>query len=345
MKEIRIQSFAKINLSIDVTGVTEDGMHLVDMVMHQLSFHDDVTVCFDSGPAGRGERAVRDSRREGRGVRRGRQDTGKGKETAKAGDAFQIEVTTNRYYLPTDERNLAYRAASLMAQRYGKRVGGGRIQIDIFKRIPVAAGLAGGSGNGAAVLHALNQLWRLNLSLPQLCRLGAELGSDVPFCVMGQAGYNFDLPRRVRRHPLAVSCARATGTGTQLVPLTGIKKPVVIAKPVLGVSTREVYSGIDRCRIQERPDNDLLVKGLEERNYRLIYGQCVNVLEAYTLEAYPQVAALKEQMLRGGRAEKVLMSGSGPTVFGIYNSISDAKAVCTALRRNGYEAYWTRTTK
>ncbi len=339
MKEIRIQSFAKINLSIDVTGVTEDGMHLVDMVMHQLSFHDDVTVCFDPGPGGRGERGGWNGwngRREGRGAGRGRPEGEK---------AFQIEVTTNRYYLPTDQRNLAYKAAALMVQRYGKRVCGGRIWIDIFKRIPVAAGLAGGSGNGAAVLHALNQLWRLNLSLPQLCRLGEELGSDVPFCVMGQAGYNFDLPRRVRRHPLAVSCARATGTGTRLSPLNGIKKPVVIAKPALGVSTKEVYSGIDRCRIQERPDNDLLVKGLEERNYRLIYGQCVNVLEAYTLEAYPQVAALKELMLQGGRAEKVLMSGSGPTVFGIYNSISDAKAVCTALRRDGYEAYWTRTTK
>ena len=336
MKEIRIQSFAKINLSIDVTGVTGDGMHLVDMVMHQLSFHDDVTVCFDGGPGRRGGRDGRDGRRESRSAGRGRLD---------GENAFQIEVATNRYYLPTDQRNLAYKAAALMVQRYGKRAGGGKIQIDIFKRIPVAAGLAGGSGNGAAVLHALNQLWKLNLSLPQLCRLGEELGSDVPFCVMGQAGYNFDLPRRVRRHPLAVSCARATGTGTRLTPLTGIKKPVVIAKPSLGVSTKEVYSGIDRCRIQQRPDNDLLVKGLEERNYRLIYGQCVNVLEAYTLEAYPQVAALKELMLQSGRAEKVLMSGSGPTVFGIYNSISEAKAVCTALRRIGYEAYWTRTTK
>ncbi len=328
MKEIRIQSFAKINLSIDVTGVTDDGMHKVDMVMHQLSFHDDVTVCFES-------RAVRRDGRE--------KEDGKGVKEVQ--EAFEIEVMTNRYYLPTDERNLAYQAALLMVRRYGRRVRGGRIRIGIFKRIPVAAGLAGGSGNGAAVLHALNQLWRLNLSLPRLCQLGAELGSDVPFCVMGQAGYNFDLPQRIRKHPLAACCARATGTGTELKPLTGIKKPVVIAKPAMGVSTREVYRGIDGCRIEHRPDNDLLVKGLEERNYGLIYGQCINVLEAYTLDAYPQVAALKEQMLQGGRAEKVLMSGSGPTVFGIYNSISDAKVACTALRRNGYEAYWTRTTK
>lgn len=328
MREIRIQSFAKINLSIDVTGVADDGMHLVDMIMHQLSFHDDVTVRFEGS-----------ARRE----KSGRQEQGRG--SAKTAGAFDIEVTTNRYYLPTDERNLAYKAADLMARRYGRRVCGGKIQIDIFKRIPVAAGLAGGSGNGAAVLHALNQIWRLNLSLPQLCRIGAELGSDVPFCVMGQAGGNFDLPRKIRRHPLAVSCARASGTGTELTPLPAIRKPVVIAKPAMGVSTREVYSGIDRCRIEARPDNERLIKGLEDRDYGLIYSQCINVLEAYTLKAYPRVAALKEKMEQGGRAEMVLMSGSGPTVFGIYNSISDAKAVCTALRRCGYEAYWTRTTK
>lgn len=318
MREVRIQSFAKINLSIDVTGVDRDGMHLVDMVMHQLSFHDDVNICFERNYS---SERMRDEQ------------------------PFTISVSTNRFYLPTDDRNLAYKAASLMVQRYGKRVGGGKIQIDIFKRIPVAAGLAGGSGNGAAVLHGLNQLWRLNLSLPQLCKLGAELGSDVPFCVMGQAGYNFGLPWKVRKHPLAAACARAKGTGTELETLPALKKPVVIAKPPIGVSTREAYKGIDGCHIERRPDNDLLAEGLEKRDYPLIYEQCINVLENYTLQAYPQVEALKRLMLQSGNAKKVLMSGSGPTVFGIYDSISETKAVCAALRQKGYEAYWTRTTK
>ena len=119
MREIKIRSFAKINLSIDITGVLENGMHQVDMIMHQLSFHDDVVIKY--API--------------RGRRRGEID---------------IHVSTNRYYIPTDERNLAYKAVQAMAMAYGAMVPGGRVEVHIFKRIPVAAGLAGGSGNGAA---------------------------------------------------------------------------------------------------------------------------------------------------------------------------------------------------
>lgn len=314
MKEIKILSFAKINLSIDVTETMENGMHGVDMVMQQLSFHDDVTVRYRKVPG------------------------------KKQGD-IDISVSTNRYYLPVDERNLAYKAAALIQSRYGEKIDGGTVEIEIFKRIPVAAGLAGGSGNGAAVLHALSRLLHLNLSLETLCSLGAELGSDVPFCVMGQAAFNFVLPKSLRRHPMASSCARATGTGTVLTPLPSIRKPVVIAKPPIAVSTREVYEGIDRCTISARPDNDRLVKGLEEKNYRLIYDNCINVLENYTLQAYPNVKKLKDSILQDGKAEKVLMSGSGPTVFALFGTISDAKQACQKLRDAGYEAYWTKTVK
>lgn len=314
MKEIKILSFAKINLSIDVMGPVENGLHGVDMVMQQLSFHDDVIVRY-------------------------RRVSGK-----KRGD-IDISVSTNRYYLPVDERNLAYKAAALIRSRYGDKIDGGTVEIEIFKRIPVAAGLAGGSGNGAAVLHALSRLLHLNLSLETLCSLGAELGSDVPFCVTGQAALNYVLPKRLRRHPLASSCARATGTGTVLTPLPGIRKPAVIAKPSIGVSTREVYGGIDRCRISVRPDNDRLARGLEEKNYRLIYDNCINVLENYTLRAYPEVKELKDSILQDGKAEKVLMSGSGPTVFALFGTISDAKQACQKLRDTGYEAYWTKTVK
>lgn len=314
MKEIKILSFAKINLSIDVTGVLDNGMHQVDMIMHQLSFHDDVTIRYrKTGEKNPGE--------------------------------FDIDVATNRYYIPTDERNLAYKAALLMIEKYGRRVAGGRVEIEIFKRIPVTAGLAGGSGNGAAVLHGLNQLWRLDLSLEELCALGAELGSDVPFCVMGQAAFNFELPRKMRKSPLALSCARATGTGTELQGLPAVRKSLVIAKPPIGVSTKEVYAAIDSCTISERPDNDQLVKGLEEKNFDLIYDNCINVLENYTLRAYPQVKELKDTLLKCGAAEKVLMSGSGPTVFAVFAAISDAKQMCQKLRKQGYEAYWTKTAK
>lgn len=312
MREIKIMSFAKINLSIDVTGVLPDGMHRVDMIMQQLSFHDDVTVRWD------------------------------GKKEKKSGD-IDIAVRTNRYYIPVDERNLAHKAARLMIDRFSEKIPGGRIEIDILKKIPVAAGLAGGSGNGAAVLHALNLLWNLKLNLKQLCDISRELGSDVPFCVMGQAAGNFNFPKRIRRSRLAGACARATGTGTELKLLPGIKRSVVIAKPPMGVSTKEVYAGIDTCEIRQRPDNDALEAGLSERNYQLIYENCINVLENYTLREYPQVRELKGYLAEDSAAEKILMSGSGPTVFAVYKSISDAKRACQTLRKRGYEAYWTKT--
>lgn len=314
MQEIKILSFAKINLSIDVTGLTADGMHLVDMVMQQLSFHDDVIVRYVG-------------------------------ETGKAPGEFDICVKTNRYYIPTDERNLAYKAAGLMAETYGKKIPGGRIEIEIFKRIPVAAGLAGGSGNGAAVLHALNVLWGLKLDLGKLCKAAESLGSDVPFCVMGQAKGNFNLPAKIRKHALASNCSRATGTGTELTPVSGIRKAVVIAKPAIGVSTKEVYRGIDSCAIASRPNNDALEKALTTRDWESLYKNCINVLENYTLSAYPQVETLKEEMAVTGEPKLTLMSGSGPTVFALYDDIKSAKESCGQLRRRGYEAYWTRSMK
>lgn len=314
MKEIKIASFAKINLSIDVTGVLENGMHQVDMVMHQLSFHDDVVIRYT--PV--------------QGMRRGEMD---------------ISVFTNRYYIPTDERNLAYQAARLMADQCGRSIHGGNIEIRIFKRIPVAGGLAGGSGNGAAVLHGLNQIWKLGFSLEELCSLGAQLGSDVPFCVMGQAAANFELPRKLRKNSLAATCGRATGTGTEIVPLPGMRKAVVLAKPPMGVSTKEVYRGIDTCSITRRPNNDRLAEGLARKNCKLIYENCVNVLENYTLQAYPKVQALKIQLQQEKDVELALMSGSGPTVFAICRDIAAAKRICETLRRKGYEAYWTKMIK
>ena len=197
-----VNSFVKINLSIDVGPRGENGYHRVDMVMQQLSFHDDVTVEYmpsDPGQAGCGT-------------------------ASEDGGSFDIEVSTNRYYLPVDKRNLAYQAAELMAGLASGNAAGsgavwvapGTIKISIRKRIPVAGGLAGGSGNAAAVLHALNIIWDLRLSLAELMELGAKLGSDVPFCVMGQARANRSFPDYIRKDARAVSGARATGRGTEL---------------------------------------------------------------------------------------------------------------------------------
>lgn len=311
MSEIKVLSFAKINLSIDV-GEVHDGYHDVDMIMQQLSFHDDVNVRYISNDDGT-----------------------KG--------SIAIKVKTNKYYIPTDERNLAYKAADLMIREFGGQIDSGMVGIDILKRVPVAAGLAGGSGNGAAVLHGLNILWKLDLDLDRLIELGAQLGSDVPFSVIGQARANYLFPKKLRRHPMSTVCARATGRGTVLEPIKGISKPIVIAKPPMGVSTPEVYRGIDRCTITSRPDNDQLIADMAAKNGRA-YDNFINVLEEYTLNQYPEVAKLKDAM-KQTQAIKVLMSGSGPTVFAVYKDMETAMKACDIIRDKGYEAYWTKTSR
>ena len=142
---------------------------------------------------------------------------------------------------------------------------------------------------------------------------------------------------------MATSCVRAQGRGTELTRVRGIHKPVVIAKPPLSVSTAEVYRGIDCCEIGRRPDNDQLVRDLGAGS-DAVYENFINVLENYTLNAYPEVRELKERM-QNSDARCVLMSGSGPTVFGIFDEMDQARALSDLLRKEGYEAYWTRTTK
>lgn len=311
MKEVRLSSYAKINLSIDVKGVLTSGMHEVDMVMQQLSFHDNVTVRY--------------------------------KSCLSSSSDGSIVLRTNRSYLPTDERNTAYKAASLMIDRYGGTRLRGMVDIEVFKRVPVSAGLAGGSGNGAAVFHGLNALWDLRLSVRELCELGARIGSDVPFCIMGQAKGNHSLPGYIHDDPLASSCARAQGTGTDMSPVKGLRKFAVIAKPPVIVSTARVYKGIDSCRITARPDNDQLVSNLADRDMSGVYKNCINVLENYTLSAYPEVRELKKKIAAMDMVELTLMSGSGPTVFGLFDKADPAKNACEKLRKLGYEAYWCKT--
>ena len=303
MAVIYLRSYGKINLCLDVTGLREDGYHQLETVMQRISLYDRIRLEWDS-------RA----------------------ETDDAGPPVEIQVKTNKPYLPVDERNLAYKAAKLMAERYADGRERGRISISIVKNVPVSAGLAGGSGNGAAVLIGLNRLWNLGLTTRQLCRLGETLGADVPFCILSQ-NTRYD-------------CALATGRGEILRPLRdGMKKYLVLAKPAFGVSTKEVFQQIDRFDIKERPDSKALIRGLKEREDAPVYQNMINVLELYTLSRYEAVRRLKEQFIQQTDAKKVLMSGSGPTVFGVYDTELEAKNACETIRRLKYEAYWVSTTK
>ena len=312
---IGLKSYAKINLSLDVKGVTDDGMHLVEMVMQQILLCDEVAMRWTPAEAAGPDNP----------------------------NALQINLKTNRSYLPTDERNLAYKAALVMRD-IAENAPAGTLDINIKKRIPVAAGLAGGSGNGAAVLHGLNVLWGLDLSLQQLCDAGAKLGSDVPFCVMGQAAENEALKDRFAGDPLACHCALATGTGTDLVPLKGLKSHIVLSKPPISVSTAKAYQGIDNIEIKTRPDTAELIDGLKTRDLSRIEKNMVNVLENYTLMEYPTVVYTKNKMqeLCGERA--VLMSGSGPSVYGLTDSIRQSRSICDEMLKLNRESFWTRTT-
>ena len=311
-KQITLRSFAKINLSIDVIEKLSSGYHSVDMIMQQVELHDKVSVRWTPG------------------------------------EEWQIALTTNRTYLPTDDRNIAYKAAQSMVNFVSERYQGkytGQIEINIEKRIPVAAGLAGGSGNGAVVLHALNHLWRLGLDVKGLCEIGAPLGADVPFCVMGAARSNKLLGTKMNMDPMAASCARATGIGTQLEPIQdGLDCFVVLSKPPLKVSTKEVYGGLKLDEITERPDNDQLIEGLREKNYFKVTKNMTNVLEIFTLNSYPIVMYTKNKASECGNPLKVLMSGSGPTVFAIYTTKTKAKSAVDCLKKLNRDTYLTRTT-
>ncbi|MCP3764495.1 4-(cytidine 5'-diphospho)-2-C-methyl-D-erythritol kinase [Domibacillus sp. A3M-37] len=221
----------------------------------------------------------------------------------------EIRIISHNRFVPDDSRNLAYQAAKLLKDRYGIKTG---VSIQIDKVIPVAAGLAGGSSDAAAALKGLNQLWNLGLSLDELAELGAEIGSDVSFCVYG-------------------GTALATGRGEKIEHLpTPPNCWVVLAKPTIGVSTGEVYKNLKLDRMK-RPDTNAMIEAIKENDYNKMCQNMGNVLESVTLYAHPEVALIKEQMIRFG-ADAVLMSGSGPTVFGLIRHDSRMHRVYNCLR-------------
>ena len=220
-----------------------------------------------------------------------------------------IQIISHNRFVPDDERNLAYQAAKLLKEKFGIRRG---VAISITKCIPVAAGLAGGSSDAAATLRGLNKLWGLGLSLDELAEIGAEIGSDVPFCVYG-------------------GTAIATGRGEKIEHIPAPPPSwVILAKPTIGVSTADVYRNLNLQSVHH-PDVDGMVAAIKEKNYEKICALAGNVLESVTLNMHPEVAQIKEQMKRFG-ADVSLMSGSGPTVFGLVQHDSRLQRVYNGLR-------------
>ena len=223
-----------------------------------------------------------------------------------------IQVKTNLYYLPTNENNLVYKAAKLLMDEFQIQDG---VSIQLKKRIPVAAGMAGGSSDGAAVLWGINQMYGLGLSMQALMERGVRLGADVPYCI--QRG-----------------TALAEGIGEKLSVLPPMPKcTILIAKPGISVSTKFVYENLhaNDLKPEQHPDVDSMIEAMRQKDLGLLCSRMGNVLETVTIPAYPVINEIKRTMIDNG-AIGSMMSGSGPTVFGIFDSPAAAKQAMKAVR-------------
>ena len=224
-----------------------------------------------------------------------------------------IHLTTNKKYIPVDENNLVWRAAKLMMDTCGIIEG---VSIHLHKVIPVAAGMAGGSSDAAATLVGMNRLFHCGLSKEKLMELGVQIGADVPYCVLR-------------------GTALAEGIGEKLTVLPPMPDCwILIGKPGISVSTKYVYTTLDLNTDTVHPDIDGMKKALEDGNLYGITERMGNVLQDVTIPAYPEVERIKEQMKTLG-AMNAMMSGSGPTVFGIFDNEEKAQEACQKLWESG----------
>lgn len=225
-------------------------------------------------------------------------------------DKEGISLETNLFYLPVNENNLAYRAAKMLIDEFAIKEG---VHISLEKHIPVAAGMAGGSSNAAAVLYGMNRLFQLGLTDQELMDRGVQLGADVPYCIMR-------------------GTVLAEGIGEKLTPLPAMPKcHVLLAKPPISVSTQKVYEKLDAQEVTEHPDIDGILLGLQTGDLEKITSSMGNVLENVTITEYPQIERIKDVMKEEG-ALNAMMSGSGPTVFGIYDDKMLARRAAARIR-------------
>ena len=233
-----------------------------------------------------------------------------------------IRLKTNLQYLPVDENNLAYRAARLLIEEFGIPKG---VSIRLRKVIPIAAGMAGGSSDAAAVLVGLNRIFQLGLTKQELMERSVKLGADVPYCILR-------------------GTALAEGIGEKLTRLPAMPKcHVLIAKPGIHVSTKMVYTNLRADELVSHPDIDGQIAAIRERDLRRAAELMGNVLETVTIPAYPVIGKIKEKMMAYG-ALGAMMSGSGPTVVGLFEDEEKARYAYEKMRRGSLakQVYLTR---
>lgn len=214
-------------------------------------------------------------------------------------DGDFIKIKSNSKDIPLNQNNIVYKAADILKKRFNIKDG---VEIYIQKNIPVAAGMAGGSSNAAAVLVGLNKVWNLGLSESQLKEIGLQLGADVPFCITGGS-------------------ALAQGIGEELTNIHGLSENVniLVCKPDIFVSTKEVYQSLDMNKVQKRPKNEKLIESLKNDDIKYVSENMVNVLEEVTASKYKEIKQIESVMMKN-KALGSMMSGSGPTVFGLFDN-------------------------
>lgn len=224
-----------------------------------------------------------------------------------------IEIETDREGIPVDGRNLVYKAADLLMKRFAVTDG---LRVKLRKRIPIAAGMAGGSTDAAAAFVAVNELFELGLGKRELMELAVQVGADVPYCILGGTALAEGIGERLTGLPDAPECT------------------LLIARPDIAVSTKFVYGNLHLDTLERHPDIDGMLKAVYEQDLDAMAARLGNVLESVTVREYPVIEKLKHWMKENG-AVNALMSGSGPTVFGIYREKREAQKACALLRESG----------
>jgi 4-diphosphocytidyl-2-C-methyl-D-erythritol kinase len=279
---MKIKAYAKINISLDVVGKREDGYHLLEMIMQTIDLYDIVEV-----------------------------------KKIKSG----IQLECDKYYVPTDERNIAYKAAMIFKQHFGIDEG---VYININKNIPVSAGLAGGSTDGAAVLKLMNKIFNINASDEELRKIAVKLGADVPYCISG-------------------GTALCEGIGERITQLKPFKdKILVLIKPPFGVSTKNVYKEFDLSKVVIHPKTKELIENIEKDNLEFVANNMKNLLENVTLRKHKTISNIKD----GARMNQCLgtmMSGSGPTVLAFFDDMYKAQLCYDYMKSKYKDVFITRT--
>ena len=272
---MRLRALAKINLGLDILRKREDGYHEVRMIMQTIQMYDVLKM----------------------------------KKVKKPG----ISLSVNYPYIPSDERNLVYKAAKLLMDEFQVKEG---VDICLEKFIPVAAGMAGGSSDAAAAMVGINQLFKLGLSERELMDRAVNIGADVPYCIMR-------------------GTALAEGIGEKLTRIAQIPDCfVLIGKPGISVSTKMAYESLQLDKISSHPDIDGMIRDIENGELLTMTEKMGNVFEPGIIEKYPVIGEIKDLMEDNG-ALKAMMSGSGPTVFGIFDDREKMEAAAAVLRESG----------